>query len=167
MLLLICCQDWRSGTSLSWNSIFFDKLPLSQRGAVLADTGEHALHENTTVNFKNDQFEAEQHLHDLQTLNSKLICWQHFLSPAHWHFQEAIMSSWAGLTIEFGKGKTGPLLLVKNKIYLHKLSQSCECFGIFIAWRQLGDSLITQTAELEWMTDSRTPMVTWTVTHLS
>lgn len=53
MLLLVCCQDWRSGTGLSWNSICFDKSPLSRRGAVLAGAGEHALHENTTVNFQN------------------------------------------------------------------------------------------------------------------
>lgn len=106
--------------------------------------------------FQKLSLEAERRLHDLQTL--KLLRWQPFLAPAHWHLQEAILSE-LDWQLGFGKGKTGPLLLVRNKNYLRKHSQSCDCFGIFIAWRQLGHSLITQTAALEWMIDSRTPMV--------
>lgn len=57
------------------------------------------------------------------------------------------------------KRKHGLLLPVKKqKLPAQKHSPSRGYFGIFIAWRQRGHSLTTQTAALEGMIDSRTPM---------
>lgn len=135
MLLLVRCLDWRCGPSLSWNSIFFDKSPLSQEAlSLLVQVNMPYIKMPQWILKK---WSLERHLRALQTW----YCSQTFDSMSyHFHTDTFRKSLWACRTdsTDLGEGKTGPLLLVRNKNCVHRRSRSCDCFRIFVAWRRLG-----------------------------